>query len=337
MRALVTGGGGFLGGAIARRLRARGDAVLSVSRGRYPELAELGIEHHALDLARGGRALRRLLDGVDAVFHCAARPGVWGPPESYLAPNLDGTQEVVAAAARAGVRALVHTSSPSVCFDGTSHRRARSLPLARRFLASYPESKARAEELVLRALGPDLPGTILRPHLLFGPGDPHLVPRLLDRAHAGRLVRVGSADGANAATEVSLCYIDTAASAHVAAADQLLAEGAGAPIAGRAYFLAQREPVDLWAWIGELLDGLDAPRPRRRISARAARMVGAVLEGAGRLTGRVEEPPLTRFVAAQLSTSHSYDMGPLEHDLRWREEVDMATATARTIAAFAAR
>jgi nucleoside-diphosphate-sugar epimerase len=332
VKALVTGAGGFLGGAIARRLRARGDEVLSVSRGSHPALAANGIAHHALDLARPGSRLRELMQGVDAVFHCAARPGVWGPAESYLAPNLDGTQEVVSAAARAGVRALVHTSSPSVCFDGHSHRMARSLPLARRFLAAYPESKARAEELVLRGLGPDLPGTILRPHLLFGPGDPHLVPRLLQRARAGRLVQVGSADGTP--TEVSLCFIDTAASAHLAAADQLLARGAEAPVAGRAYFLAQREPVDLWAWIQEVLDGVGAPGPRRRVSARAARILGAALEVAWRVAGRAEEPPLTRFVAAQLSTSHSYDLEPLEQALGWREEVGMAEATARTIAAL---
>lgn len=334
MRALVTGAGGFLGGAIARRLREQGADVRSVSRREYPHLAELGVEHHALDLSEGGPRLRRVVAGCDVVFHCAARPGVWGPAESYLAPNVDGTQEVLSAAARGAVRAFVHTSSPSVCFDGHSHRGARELPRARRFLAPYPESKARAEALVLRGLGPDLAGCILRPHLLFGAEDPHLIPRLIERARAGRLVRITSKEGT---PEVSLCHVDTAASAHVAAAEQLLKRGSLAPVHGRAYFLAQRDPVGLWEWIERVLTGLDLPLPRRTVDARRAYVLGAVLEHTWRLMGREEEPPLTRFVALQLATSHSYDMSPLEQDLGWREDLDLDTATERTIAAWRPR
>src|SRR5207237_4860169 len=139
-----------------------------------------------------------------------------------------------------GVPRLVFTSSPSVCFDGRDHVNASNdLPYAKRFLAAYPETKARAEKLVLAANGARGLATVaLRPHLVFGPGDPHLIPRLLDRARRGRLLAVG--DRKN---RISLTYVDNAAHAHVDACDRL---EPGAAHAGRAYFIAQTEPVRLW-------------------------------------------------------------------------------------------
>jgi len=331
MKALVTGGAGFLGRGICRRLVERGDVVLSVSRGSYPELADQGIEHHAMDLSCGEQALVPLLESVDVVFHCAARAGVFGPQESYLAPNVDGTQAVYSAARQAKVRAFVHTSSPSACFDGRDHRRADDLPLATHFMSAYPASKARAEKMLQRGLSDELPMTILRPHLMFGPGDPHLIPRLIEKARRRKLIPIRPQQ---APMEVSLTYIDNAVDAHLAAAQTLLRQGVQSPAHGRAYFIANSEPVDLWQWIAELLQALDLPTPKRRISATSARILGALLETLWKTLPLPGEPPLTPFVAAQLSTSHSYDMARAQKDLGFRESVSMAEATRRTIAHY---
>ena len=326
MRALVTGGGGFLGSALCRALIARGHEVSSLARGDYPHLRELGVTTVRADLA-DAEAVREAAGGCDVVFHVAAKAGVFGKAAEYEVANVTGTENVLAACRAAGVPRLVHTSSPSVCFDGQDHRNAgNDLPRASEFLADYPRTKARAEELVLAANSAELATCALRPHLIFGPGDPHIVPRLVQRARSGRLRVVG--DGNN---EVTLCYVDNAAHAHVLAGESL---APGAAHAGQAYFIGQEEPVQLWPWINELLGGLGIAPVRRRISQAAAYRLGALLEAIWRTLHLGGEPPMTRFVAAQLATSHSYDMAPARRDFGYRELVSGEEALARTLASL---
>jgi len=336
-RALVTGGGGFLGGALIARLLERGVAVTSFARGAYPALAARGVRVLQGDL--GDRdAVRRAAEGQEVIFHVAAKAGVYGPRAEYERANVLGTEHVAAAALAAGARALVHTSSPSVVFDGQSHRLAGpDLPYPKRFLAAYPETKARAEALALglhgraTAAGGALQVVALRPHLVFGPGDPHLVPRLLARADAGALRIVG--DGQN---EVSLTYVDNAAEAHLAAAEALCAgdpHGAG----GRAFFVANAEPVRLWDWINGILAATGRAPVTRRVPAGVAYAAGAVLEVCHRALRRPGEPRMTRFVARQLATTHTYDLAPLRRATGYVERVGLADATARTIASLGAR
>lgn len=330
MRILVTGGGGFLGLAVVRELLARGHAPCSASRDSHAALDALGVESVRVDLgAEDAGATLRELRPFDAVIHTAAKAGVWGPAEEYERANVVGTRNLLQACLERGVTRLVHTSSPSVCFDGKDHLRAgNDLPYGERFLAAYPRTKAAAEKLVLKANGRSgLATCALRPHLLIGPGDPHLVPRLLERARARRLAIVGRGDN-----EVSLTYVDNAAAAHVDALEAL--DSPAARHAGRPYFLGQREPVRLWDWIDELLAALDLPRARRRIPYPVAFAAGGACEllwNALRLSG---EPPMTRFVAAQLAASHSYDVGPAERDFGYRERVPLAEGTARVVEAF---
>ncbi|MEM7307537.1 MAG: NAD-dependent epimerase/dehydratase family protein [Planctomycetota bacterium] len=329
MKALVTGGGGFLGRALVERLLAEGHEVTSVSRGAYAELEALGARTARCDLGAAGApaALAAAADGADVAFHTAAKAGVWGAREDYVRTNVDGTRHVVEACRAAGVPRLVFTSSPSVCFDGGDHVRAgNDLPYPRSFLCPYPETKAAAEALVLAANGGELATCALRPHLIIGPRDPHLVPRLLARGRAGKLAIVGAGDN-----EVSLTDVDNAAWAHLDAARTL---APGAPHAGRAYFLGQEEPVRLWDWIGELFAAVGVPPVRRRIPAGVAYAAGAALEALWRLLGQESEPPMTRFVARQLATSHSYDLAPAKRDFGYRERVSLADATARVVAAF---
>ncbi|MCA9000863.1 MAG: NAD-dependent epimerase/dehydratase family protein [Planctomycetes bacterium] len=331
MRILVTGVGGFLGGAVVREALARGHEVRSVSRGAYPDLDSLGVASFQADLAQAGAELDAALQHVDCVIHCAAKAGVSGKREPYLRANHQGTVNLLAAAKGAGVTRFVHTSSPSVCFDGKDHVRAgNDLPHAARFLAPYPESKSLAEKAVLAAHdGGAFHACALRPHLIFGPGDPHLLPKLLDRARRGKLIQVGP--GTN---EVSLTFVENAALAHVLAAERL---EPGAAIGGKAYFLSQTEPVNLWDWIRTVLQALDMPPVRRRISLGFAYRLGAFFEGLYALTRKSGDPPMSRFIAQQLATSHSYDMTQLARDLGYTERVSLAEATDRAVADLRAR
>ena len=328
--AAVTGGGGFLGGAVVDALLERGERVASISRGAYPELEARGVETLRADLADEPGALIELLQrrGVDTVYHCAARPGVFGPARDYERANVDATARVIEACRAARVPRLVFTSSPSVVFGGGDHVNAGpDLPYPDRYLAHYPRTKAEAERLVLAADGPGLTTVSLRPHLIFGPGDPNLIPRLLERADAGRLRIVG--DGTS---EVSLTFVGNAAAAHLAAADGLREDPGG--LRGRAFFVNNGEPVRLWDWINRVLEGTGRAPVTRRVPGPLAYAAGAALELGYRALRIGGEPPMTRFVARQLATSHSYDLAPFVKACggRYREPVSLDEATRRTIA-----
>lgn len=328
MRAVITGGGGFLGSAIARMLLLRGDEVVVLGRGRYPAVEALGALGVSWDLAQDQPGLERIFEGADVVFHTAARAGVWGPPAEFRAINVDGTARVLTACRAAGVGRLVYTSSPSATFgrhDALGLTEAQA-PYPERFEAIYPQTKAEAERMVLAASGPALATTSLRPHLIYGPGDPHLLPRIVQRARAGRLMRVG--DGKN---RVGLTYVDNGAAAHVLAADAL---APGSPNAGRAYFITDAEPVALWPWLDRFLTGIGLPPVTRSVPVGVARAVGAALELLWRALALAGEPPMTRFVAGQLALSHFYDLGGARRDFGYSPPLDGEEGLRRTIEAF---
>jgi len=321
MRALVTGGGGFLGQAIVRRLRAEGTAVHSLARGDYPVLRELGVEVFRGDVADGA-AVRRAAERCDVVFHVAARAGVWGRFDDYYRTNVAGTDNVIRACIEMSVPRLVYTSSPSVVFNGQDEVGINeSAPYPTSYLAAYPETKALAERAVLAANGQAcasgaiLATVALRPHLIWGPGDNHLIPRLFDRARRGKLRRVGT--GTNL---VDTTYIENAVDAHLLAA-QTLAPGSAQ--AGRAYFITNGEPIPLWTLIDRMLACGRIPAVKRQISSAAAYAAGAVLELAYRLLGRQDEPPMTRFVARQLSTAHWFDISAARRDFGYVPKVSI--------------
>ncbi|MBA4063843.1 MAG: 3-beta hydroxysteroid dehydrogenase [Isosphaera sp.] len=321
MRALVTGGGGFLGGAVARLLRQRGDHVRSFTRSAYPWLDEFGVEQCLGDLADPA-AVEKAAAGCDIVFHVAAKAGVWGRRRDFVATNVTGTENVIAACRKHGVRKLVYTSTPSVV-----HARAdieggdESLPYPAHFDADYPETKAAAEKAVVAANGPDLATVSLRPHLIFGPGDPHLIPRVVAAARKGRLRRIGTRP-----VTVDVTYIDNAADAHLCAADRL---AVGAACAGKNYFISNGEPVELWGFIDRVLSEAGAPPVTRTVTAWKARLAGRVLENLYWLLRLSGEPPMTRFVAVQLSTSHWYDISAARRDLGYEPKVTVAEGLRR--------
>ena len=307
MRALVTGGNGFLGLYIVEQLVARGDLVRVLSRRPHARLNELGVEWMQGDI-RDASTVAAACRDIDVVFHVAAIPGIWGPWRTYYETNTLGTQNVIDACRKLGVPRLVYTSSPSVVFDrGPQENIDETTPYPARHLCHYPHSKALAEQEVLAANGRDGVATVaLRPHLIWGPRDNHLIPRLVQRARAGRLRRVG--DGTNL---ISVSYVENAAAAHLQAADALALDSA---VAGQAYFINEPQPVNLWQWVDELLAIAGVPPVRKRISARAAWRVGAVLEGIYATLRLPGEPPMTRFLAAQLSCSHYYSIAKAQRD-----------------------
>ncbi len=315
MRALVTGGGGFLGGAIARMLRERGDQVRSFSRGEYPHLASLGVEQCRGDLT-DREALLGAARGCDIVFHVAAKAGVWGSFDEFQRPNVIGTQNVLSACTSLGISRLVFTSSPSVVFDGRDVEGGdESLPYPSRYHAHYPRTKAMAEQLVLAANAPGLATVSLRPHLIWGPGDNHLVPRILARARAGKLRRIGSRP-----CLVDTVYVDNAAQAHLLAADRL---APGAALCGRAYFISNGEPIPLWEMVNRILAAADLAPVERSIPPWLAYVAGTLCESLWGWLGRKDEPPMTRFVARELATAHWFDISAARRDLGYQPEVTL--------------
>ena len=326
MNALVTGGGGFLGRYIVEELVARGDDVRSFGRGAYPELAALGVEVVRGDIA-DPVAVERACAGVDCVIHTAALAGVGLRRDAVARTNVRGTENVLAACRRHGVPRLVHTSSPSVTFagedqNGIDERVPAALAWLERNRAWYSATKALAEQAVLAANSSTLKTCALRPHLIWGPRDNHLIPRVVARARAGRLRRVG--DGTNL---VDICYVENAAAAHLAAAAALARPDS--PVGGKAYYLSQGEPVNCWQWIDEVLALADLPPVAKPISYESARRLGAVCEAAYRLLGLKGEPPMTRFLAAQLAKSHWYDVTAARRDFGYEPRVSTAEGMRR--------
>ena len=307
MKALVTGGGGFLGLAIVRKLRARGDEVRSFSRRDHPALDELGVKSVRGDLVDGA-AVVEAARGCDIVFHVAGKAGVWGPKESYYRTNVDGTLNVLRACAAVGIQRLVYTSTPSVVFGASDLEGVdESVPYASSYETAYPETKAMAERKVLQSNGPELATVALRPHLIWGPGDNHLVPRIVARGRAGKLRKIG-----RRACLVDSVYIDNAAAAHILAADKVTFQAA---CAGKPYFISNDEPMPVFDLINKILAACGVPPVTRSIPVPLAVMAGWMMETIYRVLSITEEPPMTRFVAHQLATSHWFDISAARRDL----------------------
>jgi 2-alkyl-3-oxoalkanoate reductase len=319
MRVLITGCGGFLGREVARQLAVRGDQVVGLVRRHSPDLdAALGCEQKLADI-RDSSAVTAACQGMDAVIHTAAVAGVWGPWQHYFETNTLGTRNCLSGCKKWGVPILVYCSSPSVTFDGKAQSGINEeVPYPQRWLCHYPHSKAIAEQEVLAAHTPQQFHTLaLRPHLIWGAEDPHLIPRLVQRARAGRLAIVGS--GQNL---IDTVHVVNAARAHVLALDSL---SSGEQAGGRAYFVSQDEPVNCWQWIGSLLSLAGLGLPSRRVSFRAAYAIGATLEAVYHLMGRAAEPPMTRFVAAQLALDHWFDLSAIKQALGYQPMVSSQT------------
>jgi nucleoside-diphosphate-sugar epimerase len=337
----VTGAGGFLGIAICRLLRSANINVTGFARGHYPELSQMGVNMIQGDISDFSQ-VKSAMKSCDLVFHVAAKAGVWGSLDDYFKPNVQGTQNIINACQSLGISRLVYTSTPSVTFAGVDEVNIdESQPYADNYLNYYGQTKAQAEQLVLAAaktsfkknaaakISTDnstaeesnspkepLKTVALRPHLIWGPNDPHLVPRVLERAHAGKLKLVGKEDKL-----VDTIYVDNAAYAHILAAIALAEPKSKCN--GKAYFISNDEPITMAAMLNKILacDGL--PPVCKRVPSAIAYAVGATLETVYKLFNKKQEPIMTRFVARQLSTSHYFDISRAKSDFGYKPLVDI--------------
>ena len=326
MRALVTGGGGFVGGAVARALLGRGDEVISLARGDYPALRELGAETVRADLADPA-AVVAAAEGCDVVFHVAAKAGIWGSTADFERSNVLGTESVLRACRHLKISKLVFTSTPSVVHAGGDIAGVdESLPYATTFSSAYPRTKAIAERAVLAANGGTLATVALRPHLVWGPGDTQLTAAILERARAGRLRLVA---GGHALIDTT--YIDDAAAAHLNAADSLAPEAA---CAGRAYFISSGDPRPVRDVVNAILAADRLPPVTASVPLPVAEALGMAAEGIWRLLRRQDDPPMTRFLARQLATAHWFDISAARRDLGYAPAVGIDEGMRRLAASL---
>ena len=329
MKYLVTGPGGFLGRHIVEKLLARGDSVRGFARHAQPELEARGMEMRIGDLADSSAVLDAC-NGVDAVFHVAAIAGIGANWNRYYLTNVVGTENILNGCLKSNVSRMVYTSSPSVVFTNYSLENAdESTPYPKTFNAHYPRSKAMAEQKTLEYNGRQtedgrtLSTCALRPHLIWGPGDHNLIPRLIQRAKAGILRRVG--EGKNL---VDTTYVENAADGHIAAMDALLS-GTNAVPAGKAYFLSQDDPVNCWGWIDQLLDICHLPPVKKTISFSAAYAIGAVYDFIWSIIGRESDPPMSKFLAIQLSVSNYFNISAAKRDFGYSPKISNAEGMKR--------
>jgi len=313
MKALVTGGGGFLGGAITRRLLDLGHSVRCYTRGCYPSLEKLGVEVFRGDLA-DAKAVEEACRNCESVFHVAAKVGLWGDYNEYYQTNVTGTENVIASCRSLGISRLVYSSTPSVVFAGHDMEGMdESVPYPQHYKAAYPETKAAAERIVLAANDAQLATVALRPHLIWGPGDTHLVPGVIARGRTGKLRKLGKT-----LRLVDHTYIENAAEAHILAANRL---SPGSPISGRVFFISQGQPLPLWEFINRILQSADLPSVTRTISPHLAYAAGWLCEIMYRTLRLRGEPPMTRFLAEELATSHWFNMAAARQELGYRPKI----------------
>ncbi|MDN3658653.1 NAD-dependent epimerase/dehydratase family protein [Ferruginibacter paludis] len=316
MKLFVTGGGGFLGSAIVRQLRTHGHEVVTFSRGNYPELDLIGVTHFQGNLSEY-TVLKAAMTGCEAVFHVAAKTGIWGKYEDFYRANVTGTENVLQACRELGIRNLVFTSSPSVVYRGKdSEGHNESLPYPSKYSAYYPKTKASAEKLVMAANDTFLKTVSLRPHLIWGPGDYHFIPRLFKKARAGKLRIPGTS-----LNRVDCIYIDNAAKAHLQAFAQLLVNPA--TVEGKTYFISQGAPIPIAELINQLLASGGLPPVAKTLPPAIARFAGLLLETIYQICGFSGEPAITLFLAQQLSTAHWYDISAARRDFGYGAEVSL--------------
>ncbi|MDD2714695.1 MAG: NAD-dependent epimerase/dehydratase family protein [Candidatus Wallbacteria bacterium] len=324
MKTIVTGGGGFLGRFVCRKLRDEGHSVTILGRGHYEFAEREKFPVITADIS-DGENLQKAFQGFDEVHHIAARTGISVFREPYFKTNVLGTENVVKACLRNGVGKLVFTSSPSVIFGGSDQQMLiESAPYPEKYLSCYSETKALAERIVLAANQPGKLLTVaLRPHLIWGPEDTNLIPRLLERAAKKKLFTVGN--GKNMA---DVTHVENVAYAHLLASRKLTE---GSAICGKAYFITNGEPVNLWDFINRIITGMGHPAVARKMPLSAAYCIGFAMESVYRALGIRSEPLMTRFLALQLATSHCYSIEAAQRDLGYKPVVSVDAGLASLI------
>ena len=321
MKVLVTGASGFLGQATAAAVRDAGHEVRTFQR-RPSGVA--GVQDVAGTMTDDA-ALARAVGGVEAVVHLAAKVSLAGDPADFARVNVDGTRSLLRAARAAGAARFVFVSSPSVAHTGSSLVGADAGPAEpSRARGDYARTKAAAELLALDADAPDFAVVAVRPHLVWGPGDTQLVGRIVERARAGRLPLLDSG-----AALIDTLYVDNAATAMVAALERVTDDG----VHGNAYVVTNGEPRPVAHLLAGICTASGVRPPQWHVPAAVARAAGSVVEAVWRVRPGEDEPPMTRFLAEQLSTAHWFDQRRTRRDLQWTPSVSIDQGLGRLRAA----
>jgi nucleoside-diphosphate-sugar epimerase len=324
VRVLVTGASGFLGQATAAAVRDAGHEVRTFQR-RPSGVA--GVQDVAGTMTDDA-AIARAVDGVEAVVHLAAKVSLAGDPADFARVNVEGTRSLLGAARAAGVRRFVFVSSPSVAHTGSSLVGADAGPAEpSRARGDYARTKAAAELLALDSDAPDFAVVAVRPHLVWGPGDTQLIGRIVERARAGRLPLLDSG-----AALIDTLYVDNAATAMVAALERATDDG----VHGNAYVVTNGEPRPVADLLAGICTASGVRPPQWHVPAAVARAAGSVVEAVWRVRPGEDEPPMTRFLAEQLSTAHWFDQRRTRQDLGWTPSVSIDEGLERLAAAAAA-
>lgn len=320
MKILVTGASGFLGFAIAKKLKAEGHEVVNFSRRAPEKLFAIGVNTFEGDL-REAADVGDLFEThqFDAVFHVAGKVAMWGDWNDFYSINYQGTKTLLEAAKNYGVKKFIYTSTPSVAFGQDDLKGAdESIGYPSEYFSMYARSKSMAEQLVLKENSAEFLTCALRPHLIFGPGDENLIPRLLQAHRIGKLKRVGEGDNL-----VDVVYVDNAADAHIEAFKHLAYKSG---VDGEAFFIGQG-PVNLWQFIDRIMEKHELPKVTKSISFKKAYAIGTVIEAGLKILGKKNvDPPMTRFVAMQLAKSHYFSHQKAHVRLNWSPKISIDEA-----------
>lgn len=315
MKVLVTGASGFLGRAVATRIADAGHEVTTLQRRPSGVTGARDIAGSVTDPS----IVRTAVEGQDAVVHLAAKVSLAGDPAEFTRVNIDGTRELLEAATAAGVTRFVQVSSPSVAHVGhalVGVGAERADPEGTH--GHYARTKAAGELLALSYDAPGFAVVAVRPHLVWGPGDPQLVARIVDRARRRRLPILDKG-----AALIDSTYVDNAADAMLAALER--AQEAH----GRALVITNGEPRPVAELLGGMCRAAGVPAPSWSVPSSVARAAGSVVERIWAWRRREDEPPMTRFLAEQLSTAHWFDQRETREILNWEPRVSIDEGLAR--------
>ena len=322
MKILVTGGRGFVGKKISQKLFELGHDVETLSRSDL-DSNSTKIKHHKIDLSKKIKDVK-IFEGVDCIIHTAAKAGVEGNYSDYYSANFIGTLNLLQASKENGVQYFIHTSSPSVVFSGKAIRDGKEdMPYISSRISPYSFTKAIAEKKVLSSNRKDFATVALRPHLIWGENDPHLLPRVINRHKMGKLKIIG-----NGLNKVDLTHIDNVVHAHILAFDALVS---GKPIGGRAYFISQNEPVLLWKWLNSIFKTLGLDAVESNLGFPKAYLAGTVAEFLWKVLPMRSDLPMSRFVACQLAHDHWFSTEAAKRDFGYEPIVSMQEALDKTM------
>ncbi len=316
MNILVTGATGFLGFHICEILIEQGHKVYNFSRSHSDELEDIGVTTRKGDL-QVIDSINSALDGIDAIFNVASKVGMWGKWEDFYNINYIGTKNLVDLAIKKNIKYFIHTSTPSVVFgkepivNGDEH-----CPYPEEYISLYAKSKSLGEKYALSKACEGFKVCSIRPHLIYGQRDKNIIPRLIQARTDKKLKIIGNGDNI-----VDVIHVTNAAHAHIDAFNELRQD---AKNNGKAYFIGQESPVKLWDFINKILKKKNLPPVKTKISLRLSYMIGYLIEIFLK-TFRIYNihPPMTRFVALQLGTSHYFSHENAKRDFGYHVRLSL--------------